>query len=360
MTTADPRLVPTSARHGTNLGGSTTMIGSLPHHNIDAALAYAFQVDIPFLPQIPMRNPWEFMIAQALEGLPGLTVEKDGAVTLNLDVWVGRARAFNDRLLNAFSAMAARTDAFESFEPTAATSSSWQPFLWELVERGHKTAKIQIAGPLTAQWALRLSDGSNVLKHNDLATQIYRLVLARALAMTRRLQQSGIQPILYLDEPGLYGVTTTDPHHLLALQELKFLASALRKEGVVVGLHCCSNTDWNAVLGLNLDVLSIDTHLSLEHLLAQASAGLERFLNEGGRLSLGVVPTTHDGGRPSAEAFFADLLESFAKHWGAKQELVRKTIREAFYTPACGLALHSTTDAEAVLAALLEFRKLIP
>ncbi len=53
----------------------TTGIGSLPHHNIDAALAFSFQATIPFLPQIPIRNPWEYMIAQALEGVPGLEVE---------------------------------------------------------------------------------------------------------------------------------------------------------------------------------------------------------------------------------------------------------------------------------------------
>ena len=33
----------------------------------DAALAFSFSMDVPFLPQIPIRNPWEYMIAQALE-----------------------------------------------------------------------------------------------------------------------------------------------------------------------------------------------------------------------------------------------------------------------------------------------------
>src|SRR5215210_6594470 len=76
-------------------GPLTTAIGSLPHHNIDSALAFSFQASIPFLPQIPIRNPWEFMIAQALDGMPGLQVDEDGAVSLNYDIWNSRAHSLN-------------------------------------------------------------------------------------------------------------------------------------------------------------------------------------------------------------------------------------------------------------------------
>ena len=84
------------------------------------------------------------------------------------------------------------------------------------------------------------------------AAQIYRLVLARAFAMTRRLTSRRIQPLLYLDEPGLYGFTAKIPATSWRLQELKLMVQALRKEGVWVGLHCCSNTDWTRILGLGL------------------------------------------------------------------------------------------------------------
>lgn len=334
--------------------GKTTAIGSLPHHNIDAALAASFQVDLPFLPQIPIRNPWEFMIAQALEGLPGLVVEKDGTVTLDIDVWTGRTHAFNERLLNAFSAMGAKRDAFEAFEPSAATSSSWQPFLWELEERGAKAAKIQIAGPLTSQWALRLSDGANISKYPELASQIFRLVLARALAMARRLHAGGIQPVLFLDEPALY--TSTHP---IAMQELGLVIQALRKDNVLVGLHCCSNTDWNAVLQLGLNYVSLDTNLSLENLLETGPA-LERFIAQGGRLALGVIPTSKSLTRlPEVEDLFTELLDHFSSKWNGKPELVRQTLADALYTPACGLALHNTADAEVIMSTLVEFGRYV-
>ena len=105
----------------------TTGIGSLPHHNVDTALEFSFKMGIPFLPQIPIRNPWEFMIAQAIEGLPGLQLEDEGVVSLNVDVWKSQSHFLTQRLNKAF-----REENFEGFEPSAATSSCWQPFLWEL------------------------------------------------------------------------------------------------------------------------------------------------------------------------------------------------------------------------------------
>jgi hypothetical protein len=343
---------------------NTTGIGSLPHHNIDAALEHSFQMGIPFLPQIPIRNPWEFMIAQALEGLPGLRADQDGSVTLNTDIWLSRAAGFNDRLKAAFVAKAS----LEFFEPSPSISSSWQPFIWELQERGVKLAKIQIAGPMTAQWALKLKDnaGKDVPSqafneaNPELASQIFRLVLARALAMSRRIQEAGIQPLLYLDEPGLYGLTLSNPRHVMAMQELKLLVQTLRKEGVLVGLHCCSNTDWAAVLSLPINYLSLDVGLSLPSLLSKQKE-LKRFLSEGGKLSLGVIPTGRSPVLHSIqiETLREQLLEVFTQAWKSEPELIRKTLAEAIYTPACGLALQSTADAELILESLIRFERAI-
>jgi hypothetical protein len=324
---------------------------------VDAALDYSFRLGLPFLPQIPIRNPWEFMIAQALEGLPGLQVERGGEVTLNLDVWHHRAHAFQKHLDQAFAGTA--PGSFEEFEPSAASSSCWQPFVWELGERATPRAKLQIAGPLTSQWALRLQDGSPADRHADLARQIYHLVLARGIAMIRRLKAAGVEPLLYLDEPGLYAFSTGNPRHLLALQELKVVVQSLRKEGARIGLHCCSDTDWNAVLGLGLDYLSIDAGLSLRGLLqARYQPALARFLAEGGNLSLGVVPTTRlTSHAPTAHSLLADVLEAFASSaaWAGDPAAVRGIFRGALFTPACGLALQPIADAELVLHILNEF-----
>jgi len=330
------------------LSSSTTMIGSLPHHNIDTALDFSFRVSIPFLPQIPIRNPWEFMIAQALEGMPGLEIARDGSTVLNREVWLGRTQNFNQRLIQAFE-RDSEPEAFEAFEPSSAASSSWQPFLWELTERKVKLAKIQIAGPITCQWVLRTKDGSHTEKTPEISAQIYRLVLARALAMSRRLFLDGIQPILFLDEPGLFALNPSNPKHLVSLQELKITIQALKKEGVIVGLHCCSHTDWPSVFSLGLDVLSIDTAQSLKAVTDERSL-LDSFLLGGGRLCLGVIPTTREASLNwNAKALYEATIKL----------LEPRIVRESILTPACGLALHDAKDAETILETLLQFQRLV-
>lgn len=352
-----------------SIPATTTGIGSLPHHNIDAALSFSFKTGIPFLPQIPIRNPWEYMIAQALENLPGLRVEREGEVSLNLDLWKSQSREFGARLSNAFKNANAfknenasgtkdgiNDDAFERFEPSAATSSSWQAFLWELQESDQKTApkiaKIQIAGPLTSQWVVRADQEA------ELSGQIFRLVLAKSLAMTRKLRRLGITPILFLDEPGLYAFDRSNPKHMLAFQELKLMIQALRKDQVLVGLHCCSNTDWKTVLQLDLCFLSIDCALSLDNLIQNAREELLQYVERGGRLSLGVVPTTRYAkkhGTTGAEQLFVELSARLSH---LPFEVGRKILRESLLTPACGLALHSIPDAESILETLTELEEI--
>jgi len=335
-----------------------TGIGSLPHHNVDSALAFSFRMSVPFLPQIPVRHPNEFMITQALESLPGKISSSSGEVTLDHAQWDRGSMELTDQLEHAFRSPDAK--AFDEYAPSADSWSSFQPFLYEIEERALRFAKIQIAGPLTCQWALRLSDGTPVDKYPEIGMQIFRLVLARAIAMVRQVKSRGATPLIYLDEPGFYCFSKETPRHLLGLQELKLLVQTLKKEGALVGLHCCSNTDWQSLLAIPIDVLSIDARLSLTSLLSQNSE-LWGFLNHGGRLSLGVIPTGREPSEVSSfepERAFAELLGTLDRYGFGGAPTLRNLVKKSIFTPACGLGLHSTEDAEIILSYAAEFAEL--
>lgn len=331
-----------------------TQIGSLPYHNVDMALDNSFKTEIPFFPQIPIRNPWEYMIPQALEGLPGLEIDNQGNCFLDLNVWVGRQCSFAHSLDDAFK-NSSKPFSFEAFEPSSSTASTWQPFLWELEERKIKLAKIQIAGPLTCIWTLRAKDRSPLDQHPELSSQIFKLILARATAMCRRLKFAGVTPIIFLDEPGLFALSPNQPSHVLRLQELKILIQALQKEGARVGLHCCSDPSWGMILGLGLSLISLDTHLSLNSIL-KYEEDLTRFLTHGGRLSLGVIPTSETLDRK--QSYFMELADTLHSSFlNSKPELLQSVLSQSIYTPACGLALLSPERAQSIKAQLVEFAK---
>jgi hypothetical protein len=360
----------------------TTGIGSLPHHNLDAALDYSFRHDIPYLPQIPIRNPWEYMIPQALEGLPGLRVDSDGQAQISLPIWSSHAKEFTQRLREG-----AENPAI--FEPSSSTSAAWQAFTWELEERESRIAKIQIAGPITCQLALRLERETLSTSHvrvrsrsidqePELGSQIFSLILLRAQAMVGRLKRMGITPIVFIDEPGLL---TQGAAHSLGFRELALLVAAVQKAGAIVGVHCCSETHWQALEATGVDLISLDAQLSLSSLLEAATtlSATEAFLGRGGRLSLGVIPTaltslsatpapvtkkprktlsrepnllTVSSEKPQTDHGNSLTVVELIRESALSAEGKRILLRESLLTPACGLALLDPRQAEEILSQL--------
>jgi hypothetical protein len=313
---------------------STFAVGSLPHTQLELALQVGLSLDVPTLPQLPRAHASEYMLPQALEGLPGLVVGPEGRAQVDPAAWSAGAPAFLARLDAALA-----SGQVAAFEPTALTTRAWRPFLWEVEQRRARFAKAQLAGPVTAVWATTLTDGSPLEAHPAIASAAVRLVVARALAMTRALAATGATPVLCFDEPGLYAFDKRRPSHVVELGELRIALEAARRAGALTMVHCCGNTDWTSVFGLPVDLVSADVRLSLAAQVASGPA-LEGFLARGGRLALGIVPTNATERAP-VEELVDDALASL-------DDLRAKVLSGALIGPACGLALRNVVESEAV------------
>jgi hypothetical protein len=325
----------------------TTGIGSLPHTQLEMGLQMALQVDIPFCPQLPVGHPSELMIAEALEGLPGLSVDGDGACTVDLAVWEASRPAFGASVESSLA-----SGDLSRLEPTPEACRAWKPFLWEVEHRKLALAKAQLAGPATVRWVARTTTGEPTSAVAPLDQQIFRLVLGRFLARAAALRRAGATPVIFIDEPGLYALDRKDVRHVVVLQELKVLVMALQREGAIVGLHCCSNTDWPALLDLGLDLLSVDARLSLDALLDDAKA-VDRYLAEGGRLSLGVIPT--DVSSTYEVEVLTDSIDASLR--AALDGRYQAVASRCLLTPACGLAMRSVLDAERIFQQLRDAQR---
>ncbi|MFZ9595679.1 MAG: hypothetical protein ACO3A2_06325 [Bdellovibrionia bacterium] len=341
-----------------------TGIGSLPHPHYPTALEWSFQLSLPFLPQIPRRSPWEGMIPQALEGFPGLMLTGTKKVTLNWTHWQQQAETLSEQLKIAFDScgtsagdfgLKTHPESLQAFEPTPQSMSCWHPFLWELGERGHALAKIQILGPLTAPWALSLENAPRQAPLVELHTQVHQFLLARALAMTHAFLRRGITPLIFLDEPGLLVVNFKDSKGALALSELKLFIQTLQAHGAIVGLHCCGQADWDSILKLPLDVLSLDTSQCLPQALQCSGAqAFSHFLKNGGRLALGIIPTTAEAGLEviRGKKLASSLLHLLEASFDAS--VLAQIRTQSLLTPACGLATRSLAEADWVFRQLKE------
>ncbi len=324
---------------------STFAIGSLPHTQLELAMQVGLSLDVPTLPQLPRGEPAEFMLPQALEGLPGLRFDAEGRTTVDLQVWEKGAPDFGRRLDAAMAG-----EGLAAFEPSGSACRAWKPFLWEIENRRATFAKAQVAGPLTSAWATALSDGTPVGGIPELSLQIHRLVLARALAMAAALRSTGVTPIIFLDEPGLYTFNPRSPTHAVELRELDFVAAALRREGALVGVHCCGNTDWASVARLDIDFISADARLSLGAILA-ATPAFDEYLARGGWLGLGIIPTSS-----TTRAPVTDLVATALALLGDRRPSV---LARTVISPACGLAMRTVAESEQTLEDLREAQTLL-
>jgi hypothetical protein len=71
------------------------------------------------------------------------------------------------------------------------------------------------------------------------------------------------------------------------------------------GVHLCGNPDWDFLLGLDMDVLSLDVYSNGE-VFAQYAGSIRKFLDRGGRLVWGIVPSNF-------EPFEQENLDSLEK-----------------------------------------------
>jgi hypothetical protein len=206
------------------------------------------------------------------------------------------------------------------------------------------------------RWVARLDDGQPASEIPALDQQIFRLLLARTTALVRAVRKANATPVIFLDEPGLYALNLKDVRHRVVEQELKMMVVALQREGALVGLHCCSNTDWRAVLELGLDILSIDARLSLDAVLDERAA-FWRFLADGSTLCLGIVPTDLKSAYVLGE--LVESVEASLRATTPREMSFEGVLARLLLSPACGLGMRSVLDAERIIEEVRKAQRLM-
>jgi hypothetical protein len=330
---------------------STTGIGSLPHSQRELALQTALAVDIPYLPQLPQRDAAEFMLPQALEGLPGLILDGEGNVSVDEGAFQAGRGELEERLAGVL-------EGDDIWEPSASAWAAWQPFVWEVRDRKLPFAKVQIAGPVTTRWALKTTDGRSPTEVDGLGRLALELILARAVSMTRTLRTDDCRPIVFLDEPGLFALNAGSPGQLVTVKELSIVVDLLKKEGALVGLHCCSNTVWEEVVSLGWDYLAVDSLLSLLPLLGTGKV-FDQYVRGGGGLLLGIIPTNTEVDHYQVGTLIDTTRAALRQHQEGGGVASKTVLSQSLLSPACGLALRSVPDSETIFRDLKKAQKLL-
>ena len=336
-----------------------TTIGSLPHTDARKAveLILKYTPDVPAWPQLPKRSPNEGMVLQFTENMPGIE-RKDGRTYFDVT-----RSSFDDELIGFYSDYLAVTEGGEDERlERFGLSERYAAGIYALLELipsfGIEPVMVkgQLTGPFTLGTSLTDQDGRCAYYNPQLRDVIVKYLAMNARWQVRKL--SRISPaLIFIDEPGMsafgssafVGVREED-----ILNDLGEIIDAVHSEGGSAGIHCCGNTDWSLLLKTKIDVLSFDAYEFFDRLTLYPKE-LRKFLNRGGVLSWGIVPSLQPDMLEveTLDSLIAKIEGQIARleRIGLDADLIK---RQSLITPSCGAGSLTEDLAERVLRLTFE------
>ncbi|MCF8044735.1 MAG: hypothetical protein K9J83_02655 [Desulfarculaceae bacterium] len=285
----------------------TTAMAVMPHTDVDRALEYALSLDIPFWPQLPLLNYYEDMYVQAAEHFPGIVPDAENR-TLSFST-----ERFMAELDNYMAAM----DSPETFDVSRDYSAVYHRFL-ELDLSDRPAIRGQLEGPVSFGFNVCNENDRPILFDDTVRPVMFEFMARRINIQLQRLLKKNPNAFMFVDEPGLQFLFSAMSGYgdIQAKTDLdEFFAMIDRPRGI----HLCGNPDWDFLLGLDIDILSMDVYTNGDILAASASS-IKRFLDRGGILCWGIVPT-------NMEPFSAETMDTLSNNLeNVWQRLVTKGV----------------------------------
>jgi hypothetical protein len=301
--------------------GGTTGIGGLPHRNAEEAAAFALgRMTVPAIPSLPRRSPAEGAVAQAMVGMQGITVGQYGSISVDPRQVDPLAPIVTDLQHDAFVG-------FRTFLRAAEGHTGW--------------VKWQFVGPVTFGMAL-MRAGVPVSEAFESAVRCVRARMQHLIdAVDAALP--GCRQLVFIEESDFAELMT--PGFAVAPDAAIDLVSgalAAIETSAVAGLHVCGLADISSQLATGPAVISLPVRPEV----VESAGYLVRFLERGGYVAWGVVPTS--GPVPtSPERPWRQLCQLWCElvQQGVDPSLLR---RQSLVTPECGLSGHTPAVADRV------------
>lgn len=334
-----------------------TGIGSLPFTEAGRAMQTItkYFTDIPYWPQLPQRGREEHFVNQYLKPLLAMGLLTDDGNKIFFDTtrsdWAENMALFYTAYL-----------AYEEGDPGALNefafsrefASGFYAFTAEM-EKGTRDAlmlKGQVVGPLTVAFQVKDERGRFAYYDDQLRDLLVKTIAMHSAWQAAELARFGLPVMIFIDDPalGVYGqsnyITVTRE---MIREDMDTVYQAVHWAGGLVGVHCCDAVDWSILFESGLDVVSFDAYNYFSSIIPFTES-LAGFLERGGSLAWGIVPTTNDRALvESEESLIAILDEAWSEL--TKRGISRDVlVKSSLITPACGAGLLETDLADRICA----------
>jgi hypothetical protein len=318
----------------------TTAMGIMPHRDVDAALELALSLDIPFWPQLPNVSYYEDMYAQVSEHFPGIAIDAEQQkVTFDTAAFTDGIVAYSEKMLD---------DA--TFELSPAYSKVFHRFLEQDLSK-YPAVRGQVTGPVSFGFRVTDENDRPLIYNDEVRTMFFDFVQRKLNVQYRQLRAKNPNAFVWTDEPGLGWVFSGLSGYLdtAARQDYREFMAGSEGPG---GLHLCAAVNLPYLLDLGEDVLSFDA-FQIEVLPRDYAAAIDTFIEKGGIIAWGIVPTDSESLSRHTALTLADHILGYWQVVAGETDLsVRDIAARSLLAPArCCLRNIGPTDGSAAFPA---------
>ncbi len=277
----------------------TTAMAVMPHTDVDRALETALSLDVPFWPQLPHYSYYEDMYVQAAEHFPGIL----------LDLEKRTLRFSMDKFTEELEDVLLHFDDPAFFDISETYSAVYHRFLaLDLSDR--PAIRGQLEGPISFGFNILDQDERPILFDDTVRPFMLEFMAKRLNVQLARLKERNPNAFMFVDEPGLQFLFSAMAGYgdIKAKTDLEHFFSLVDRPR---GIHLCGNPDWDFLLKMDMDVLSLDVYTNAE-IFASYHGAIKRFLDRGGIIVWGIVPT---GFEAFAQEEIPGLIQRLEAAW---------------------------------------------
>ncbi len=290
----------------------TTAMGIMPHRDVDRALQLTLSLDIPFWPQLPHVSYYEDMYAQFSQHFPGITIDEANK-KLSFD---------SSRFERELPEYVAHMSDPDTFLLTERYSVVYHRFL-NLELSGYTAIRGQLIGPVSFGFRVVDENKRPIIYNDDVRAILYDFITRKINAQNRQLREKNRNAFVWLDEPGLSWVFSGLSGYSDVQAKNDYRSFLSDVEGVRA-LHLCASVNLDYLLDMGTNLLSFDAY-QMKLMAKGYAAAVSKFINNGGIICWGIVPTDSDNQGIQTPQSLAELL---IEYWKVVSENTGITLKE--------------------------------
>lgn len=257
---------------------NTTSMGVLPHVDVKRAMEIVLSLDIPFWPQLPLKDFKDDMWVQFSRGFPGIEI----------DFETKRVKFSTEKFYAEIEEYTKKIDELSNFKIKVDESICFYEFL-KLELSKYVAIRGQVTGPMNLGFRILDENNRPIIYNENVRELLFDFVKKKVIWQQKILKDKNPNAFIWIDEPAISWTYSSFSGYTDAVAK-KDLREFFQDIPEGKGIHLCINVDMEYLASLPIDILSIEAY-QMDILPKSVAGAFANFLKRGKVISWGIVPT---------------------------------------------------------------------